>query len=80
MFDHMPLLPQREARACRSRQMLAVQRPSVTTALYILEGNGFIRAKRGQITVLDRDSLIEFADGTYGAPEAEYLRLLGKPH
>lgn len=58
--------------------MLAVQRPSVTTALHILEGNGFIRAKRGQITVLDREALIEFADGTYGAPEAEYLRLLGK--
>jgi hypothetical protein len=57
--------------------MLAVQRPSVTTALHMIEGHGFIRAKRGNITILDRDALIEFADGTYGAPEAEYLRLIG---
>ena len=57
--------------------MLAVQRPSVTTALHVIEGFGFIRARRGNITILDRDALIDFADGTYGAPEAEYRRLIG---
>ena len=57
--------------------MLAVQRPSVTTALHVIEGLGFIRARRGNITILDRDALIDFADGTYGTPEAEYRRLIG---
>jgi CRP-like cAMP-binding protein len=57
--------------------MLAVRRPSVTTALHMIEGNGFIKAKRGSITILDREALVEFADGTYGAPEAEYKRLIG---
>ena len=57
--------------------MLSVRRPSVTTALHILEGNRFIRAQRGQITIRDRAKLEEFAVDTYGAPEAEYRRLLG---
>jgi CRP-like cAMP-binding protein len=57
--------------------MLAVRRPSVTTALHVLEGNHFIRAKRGIITVIDRDAMIEFANGSYGVAEAEYTRLVG---
>ena len=57
--------------------MLAVQRPSVTTALHMIEGYGFIKARRGHITILDRDALIDFADGMYGTPEAEYRRLIG---
>jgi CRP-like cAMP-binding protein len=57
--------------------MLAVRRPSVTTALHVLEGNGFIRSRRGTITVRDRDGLTEFADGTYGVPEEEYRALVG---
>ena len=57
--------------------MLAVQRPSVTTALHVIEGLGFIRARRGNITILAREALIDFADGTYGTPEAEYRRLIG---
>ena len=57
--------------------MLAVQRPSVTTALHVLEGVACIGAKRGNITILDREALIEFADGSYGAPEEEYRRLIG---
>jgi CRP-like cAMP-binding protein len=57
--------------------MLAVQRPSVTTALHMLEGYGFIKAKRGNVTILDRDALIDFADGMYGTPEEEYRRLIG---
>ena len=57
--------------------MLAVRRPSVTTALPVLEGNGFIRAERGWITVRNRAALEEFAGDAYGVPEAEYGRLLG---
>lgn len=58
--------------------MLAVRRPSVTTALHILEGNRFIYANRGHVTIRDRSKLEEFAVDTYGAPEAEYEGLLGK--
>jgi len=57
--------------------MLAVQRPSVTTALHMIEGYGFIKTRRGHITIKDRDALIDFADGMYGTPEAEYRRLIG---
>lgn len=56
--------------------MLGVQRSGVTLAMQQLEGAGRIRAKRGRITVLDRELLEEVADGGYGAPEAEYARLI----
>ena len=57
--------------------MLAVRRPSVTTALHVLEGNGFIRAERGCIIVRNRAALEEFAGDSYGEPEREYERLIG---
>lgn len=57
--------------------MLAVRRPSVTTALHVLEGNRLIRAERGWVTVIDRVALEEFAADAYGKPEAEYERLIG---
>ena len=57
--------------------MLGVRRPSVTTTLHVLEGNGFIRSERGSITVVNRKALEEFAVDAYGAPEAEYARLIG---
>jgi CRP-like cAMP-binding protein len=57
--------------------MLAVRRPSVTTALHVLEGNRLIRGTRGVVTVRDRAAMEEFADGSYGKPEAEYARLIG---
>ena len=57
--------------------MLAVRRPSVTTALHVLEGNGFIRAERGRITVRNRAAMEEFAGDSYGPPEREYERLIG---
>ncbi len=57
--------------------MLAVRRPSVTTALHVLEGNGFIRAERGFITIRNRRGLEEFAHDAYGQPEEEYRRLIG---
>ena len=57
--------------------MLAVRRPSVTTALHTLEGNRFIRSERRCITILNRAGLEEFAGDAYGRPEEEYRRLLG---
>lgn len=57
--------------------MLAVRRPSVTTALHVLEGNQLIRSERGLVIIRDRAALQEFAADAYGAPEAEYRRLLG---
>jgi len=56
--------------------MLAVRRPSVTTSLHILEGNGFIKATRGNITIWNRPALEEFARDAYGQPEEEYRRLM----
>jgi len=57
--------------------MLTVRRPSVTTALHVLEGNGFIRAERRRITIRNRAGLEEFAGDAYGIPEAQYRNLLG---
>jgi CRP-like cAMP-binding protein len=57
--------------------MLGVRRPGVTVALHILEGKGYIRANRGQITILNRKGLTEEANGSYGAAEEEYQRLMG---
>ncbi|WP_026615659.1 Crp/Fnr family transcriptional regulator [Ensifer aridi] len=56
--------------------MLAVRRPSVTTSLHVLEGNGFIRSVRGHITIRNREALEEFARDAYGKPEQEYRRLM----
>ena len=58
--------------------MLAVRRAGVTTATHILESNGLIRAKRGVITILDRDRLEALADNAYGLPEAEYARIMAE--
>ncbi len=57
--------------------MLAVRRPSVTTALHVLEGRKLIYSERGVIIVRDRQALEEFAADAYGESEREYLRLLG---
>jgi CRP-like cAMP-binding protein len=57
--------------------MLAVRRSGVTVATHLLEGKGLIQAQRGLITVLDREGLIEAANGHYGIPEEEYVRVMG---
>ena len=57
--------------------MLAVRRPSVTTSLHVLEGNGFIRSERGRVMIRNRAALEAFAGDAYGGPEAEYRRLIG---
>jgi CRP-like cAMP-binding protein len=59
--------------------MLAVRRPGVTEALHGLMQKGLIHHERGVITIIDRQGLIERANGLYGIPEAEYKRLLGQP-
>jgi CRP-like cAMP-binding protein len=57
---------------------LGVTRPGVTTALHSLEGQGLIRSGRGRITILSRIGLTISAQGSYGAAEKEYSRLLGR--
>lgn len=57
--------------------MLGVRRPSVTTALHVLEGQKLIQAERGRITIRDRKGMMDFAARTYGKPEEEYRRLIG---
>ncbi len=58
--------------------MLGVRRPSVTTALHVLEGRKLINAERGRITIRDRKGLQDFATTAYGKPEEEYRRLIGE--
>jgi CRP-like cAMP-binding protein len=58
--------------------MLAVRRPTVTTALHVLEGNRFIRAERGIITIRNRKAMEEFAGEAYGKPEEYHCGLMGK--
>ncbi|MEB2844221.1 Crp/Fnr family transcriptional regulator [Endobacterium cereale] len=59
--------------------MLAVRRPSVTTALHMLEGKKLIYSERGVIIVRDRVALEAFAHDVYGECEKEYERLIGTP-
>jgi len=56
--------------------MITAQRSGVTVTLHILEGVGAIRSTRGLVTILDRDKLEDIAGEAYGAPEAEYRRLI----
>ncbi len=57
--------------------MLAVRRPSVTTALHVLEDKKLIYSKRGLVIVRDRARLEAFARDAYGECEKEYERLIG---
>lgn len=56
--------------------MLGVRRPSATLAVQALEGLRLIRARRGKITILDREALAAVADDSYGLPETEFARLI----
>lgn len=56
--------------------MLGVRRASVTDQLHVLEGTRAIRSTRGQIRILNRETLIRIAGGCYGTPEEEYERLI----
>jgi CRP-like cAMP-binding protein len=57
--------------------MLGVKRDGVAVVLNELEERGLIQSRRRLISIVDRESLIELADGTYGIAEEQYERLLG---
>ena len=57
--------------------MLGVRRPGVTESLHKLVSRGFIATERSTIHVLDREGMINFAEGFYGRSEAEQTRLTG---
>jgi CRP-like cAMP-binding protein len=57
--------------------MLGVQRPGVTIVMNELEERGAIKGERGLVHILDRSTLIQLADGSYGVAEKEYERLFG---
>jgi CRP-like cAMP-binding protein len=58
--------------------MLGVRRSGVTLAIHMLEGGRLIKGDRGKITILDRSGLEGAAGDSYGLPEAEYERILGR--
>ncbi|WP_287378762.1 MULTISPECIES: helix-turn-helix domain-containing protein [unclassified Mesorhizobium] len=55
--------------------MLGARRPGVTTALQMLEYRGLVRAKRGEVTIIDRVGLMELTHGAYGEEEQRYFGL-----
>ncbi len=57
--------------------MLGTRRPTVTTALHALEGNGFIHNVRGYVQIRNRAAMERFAGDAYGKPEEEYRKLIG---
>ena len=59
--------------------MLGVRRAGVTVAIQTLEATGLVSARRGVITIVDRPALESYAVDSYGTPEAEYERLIGRP-
>jgi CRP-like cAMP-binding protein len=59
--------------------MLGVQRPGVTIVMNELEERGLIKGERGLVHILDRGTLIQVANGSYGLAEKEYERLFGRP-
>lgn len=58
-------------------QMLGVRRASVTVAAGILQRAGFIRYRRGKMTVIDREGLEGSSCECYGIIKAEFDRLFG---
>lgn len=58
--------------------MLGSRRAGVTHALNEFQKRGVIKAQRGVIEIVDRRAMEESANGSYGAPEAEYRRLFGR--
>jgi hypothetical protein len=59
--------------------MLGVQRTGVSVAAGALQRAGFIRYRRGVVTILDRRGLQQGACECYGVSKREFDRLLGDP-
>jgi CRP-like cAMP-binding protein len=57
--------------------MLGVQRTGVSLAAGALQRAGFIRYKRGTVTIIDRRSLVDHSCECYGVSKKEFDRLLG---
>jgi CRP-like cAMP-binding protein len=57
--------------------MLGVRRAGVTEAPQSLARQKLIEPRRGEIVVLNRQGIVRRAGSSYGAPEAEYRRLIG---
>jgi CRP-like cAMP-binding protein len=55
--------------------MLGTRRAGVTEAAVILQAEGFIKYKRGHITIEDRKGLEDFTCECYGIIKAEFDRL-----
>jgi CRP-like cAMP-binding protein len=56
--------------------MLGVRRAGVTEALHALKARKLIGSARGAIVVRNRKGIERMAGAAYGAPEAEYRRLI----
>jgi DNA-binding FadR family transcriptional regulator len=56
--------------------MLGVRRAGVTEALHALKARKLIESARGAIVVRNRKGIERMAGAAYGAPEAEYRRLI----
>lgn len=59
--------------------MLGVHRPSISLAANSLQGANAIRYRRGIVTILDREYLMEVACECYDVIADEYRRLLSAP-
>jgi CRP-like cAMP-binding protein len=58
--------------------MMGVRRAGVTEALHELTRLKLTKATRGEITILNRRGIERIAGSYYGAPEAEYRRLVAE--
>lgn len=59
--------------------MLGVRRSGVAGALAHLQKRGAIATERGVVIINDRGRLLDAANGSYGTPEQELLRLFPHP-
>jgi len=56
--------------------MLGAHRPSVTTSALMLQSSGFIKYRRGEITILDREGLEDFTCDCYQIVKQSYDSML----